>query len=222
MDEPSAPPPAPAAPTGRRERNKREKRERIVRAARDLFRDQGFDATTGREICERAGIATGTLFLYVRDKRELLFWIFRPLAERAFRGLPAGLAGDEGVVDGLMRVFGTFFRIYGRDPRLARVFVQELLFRDDRPADLRALSNELGSRVARIVEEGRARGELRADVEGEVLAQALLAHYVLWIQLWLGTGAVGRRAAERGLRRALELQLAGIGRVEGSKPRRRE
>jgi hypothetical protein len=40
--------------------------------------------------------------------------------------------------------------------------------------------------------------------------QAVLAHYVLWIQLWLGTGAVGRRAAERGLRQALEVQLAGI------------
>jgi len=191
-----------------------------VRAATDLFREQGFDATTGRQICERAGIATGTLFLYVRDKRELLFLIFRPLAERAFRALPAGLGDDEGVVDGLMRVFGAFFRIYGRDPRLARVFVQELLFRDDRPADLRALSNDLRSRVSRIVEEGRARGELRADVEDEALAQALLAHYVLWIQLWLGTGAVGRREAERGLRRALELQLAGIASDEASKPRR--
>jgi AcrR family transcriptional regulator len=213
MDEPSDPPSvrgAAAARPGRRERNKREKRQRILRAASELFREQGFDATTGREICERAGIATGTLFLYVRDKRELLFLIFRPLAERAFRRLPAGLRHGEGVVDGLMAVFGTFFRVYGRDPRLARVFVQDLLFRDDRPEDLLALSTELFSRVSRIVADGRARGELRTDLESEALVQAVLAHYVLWIQLWLGTGAVGRRAAERGLRQALEVQLAGI------------
>jgi len=116
---------------GLRERKKRDKRERIVRAARELFREQGFDATTGRQICERAGIGTGTLFLYVRDKRELLFLIFRPLAERTFARLPDGLAPDEGAVDGWMRLFGAFYRLYGRDPRLARLFLQELFFRDD-------------------------------------------------------------------------------------------
>jgi AcrR family transcriptional regulator len=205
---------------GRRERNKRDKRERIVRAAGELFREQGFDATTGRQICERAGIATGTLFLYVRDKRELLFLIFRPLAEGAFRRLPAGLREGEGVVDGWMRLFGAFFRLYGREPRLARLFVQELLFRDDQRESMRALSGELASRAMRVAADGAARGELRGDLAPETIGQAALAHYVFWIQLWLGTGAVGRRAAERGLRRALEAQLAGIAAPRASSRRR--
>ncbi|MGH0033798.1 MAG: TetR/AcrR family transcriptional regulator [Myxococcota bacterium] len=204
------PPRAAPHPPGRRERNKREKLERIVRAATGLFRAQGFEATTGRQICQQAGIATGTLFLYVRDKRELLFLIFRPRAERAFARLPRGLGEDEGVVDGLMRLFGAFLRIYGRDVALARLFVQELLFRSDPAEGMQALSAELRTRVARIVADAVERGELRADVAPDELGQALGAHYVLWIQLWLGTAAVGRRAAERGLRRSLELQLEGI------------
>ena len=63
-----------------------------------------------------------------------------------------------------------------------------------------------------IVADARVPGELRSDLEVETLGRALGAHYVLWIQLWLGTGVVGRRAAERGLRDALELQLRGIAR----------
>ena len=54
-------------PEGLRERNKREKLVRIRAAARALFAKRGFEATTAREICERAGIGTGTLFLYVKD-----------------------------------------------------------------------------------------------------------------------------------------------------------
>ena len=196
---------------GRRARNKREKLERIISAATELFREQGFEATTGRQICERAGIATGTLFLYVADKRELLFLIFQPLAERVFARLPVGLRQGEGVVDGAMTLFGALLRMYGRDRWLAGVFVQDLLYRPDQTHAMRKLSAELFSRVGRIVEDGVARGELRSDVEAAELAQALGAHYVLWVQLWLGTGAVGQRAAEQGLRRGLELLLQGIG-----------
>ncbi len=210
MADPGAASSAARPAEGRRERNKRDKLERIVRAATELFREQGFDETTGRQICERAGIATGTLFLYVRDKRELLFLIFRPRAEGAFARLPVGLDEGEGVVDGLMRLFGALIRVYGRDPRLARLFVQELLFRSDQVEAMRAMSAELGARVARIVEDGCTRGELRDDVAPGELGSALSAHYVFWIQLWLGTGAVGRRAAEQGLRRALQLQLSGV------------
>jgi len=39
--------------------------------------------------------------------------------------------------------------------------------------------------------------------------------------LWLGQGVVGRRAAERGLRRSLELQLAGVAGTGKRPPRRR-
>lgn len=198
-----------AAP-GLRERNKRDKLERILRAAGELFRSRGFEATTGRQICERAGIGTGTLFLYVQDKRELLFLLFRPLAERTFRRLPRGLAAGEGVVDGLMRLFGAFYRLYARDVRLSRLFVQELLFRSDASEGMQALRAELRAHVQQLVEEGRARGELRGDLEVAALGPALAAHYVFWLQLWLGTGAVGRRDAERGLRRVLALQLEGI------------
>lgn len=201
---------APAPTPGRRETNKREKLERIVLAANELFREQGFEATTGRQICEEAGIGTGTLFLYVRDKRELLFLIFKPLAERAFERLPIGLREDEGIVDGLMNLFGALLRVYGRHPKLARLFVQELLFRDDPVDGMRALSAELRRRVLALVTDAHACGQLRPDVSTEVLSQMLSAHYVFWIQLWLGTGAVSQRAAEQGLRQALELQLTGI------------
>lgn len=199
-----------AAPSGKRERNKREKLARIVAAASELFSEQGFEATTGRQICERAGIATGTLFLYVRDKRELLFLIFRPLAEGAFARVPPRLGEGEGVVDGLMRLFGALFRVYAAELSLAPLFVKELLFRDDPSEGMRALSRELQQRVGRLVADARARGEIRSDLPAEKLARAMGAHYVFWLQMWLGTGEVSARAARQGLRDALELQLCGI------------
>ncbi|MGH7192579.1 MAG: TetR/AcrR family transcriptional regulator [Candidatus Saccharimonadales bacterium] len=47
-------------------------RERIVEAALALFRQQGFEATTTREIARAAEIATGTLFNYFPNKEDIL------------------------------------------------------------------------------------------------------------------------------------------------------
>jgi AcrR family transcriptional regulator len=49
-------------------------RTRLVRAAVDLFAEQGYDATTVSEIAERAGgLSRMTFFRHFPDKREVLF-----------------------------------------------------------------------------------------------------------------------------------------------------
>jgi AcrR family transcriptional regulator len=47
--------------------------ERLVRAALDLFTEQGYDATTVSQIAERAGVTKMTFFRHFPDKREVLF-----------------------------------------------------------------------------------------------------------------------------------------------------
>jgi AcrR family transcriptional regulator len=48
-------------------------RERLVRAALDLFAEQGYDATTVNEIADRARLTKTTFFRHFPDKREVLF-----------------------------------------------------------------------------------------------------------------------------------------------------
>jgi AcrR family transcriptional regulator len=47
--------------------------ERLVRAALELFAEQGYENTTVVEIAERAGLTKSTFFRHVPDKREVLF-----------------------------------------------------------------------------------------------------------------------------------------------------
>src|ERR1700712_205932 len=46
--------------------------QRLVRAAVDLFTEQGYDDTTVAQIAERAGLTRSTFFRHFSDKRELL------------------------------------------------------------------------------------------------------------------------------------------------------
>jgi AcrR family transcriptional regulator len=46
---------------------------RLVRAAIDLFAEQGYDNTTVTQIAQRAGLTKTTFFRHFPDKREVLF-----------------------------------------------------------------------------------------------------------------------------------------------------
>jgi len=201
----------PEATFGLRERNKREKLARITAAARELFRTQGFEQTTAREICERAGVGTGTLFLYVRDKRELLFLTFEADARRLFAAGKAEAATTRGLVEQLMCLFGRFTAYYAKDRVLSKAIVQELFFRAHDPGGLGRLTREFAEHVADLVEAAQARGEIRTDLTPARTAMALFAHYAYWTLGWLGTEMLSRESVEPGLRRALELQVEGLG-----------
>ena len=201
---------APSQPESLRERNKREKRARILAAARRLFERQGFEATTAREICRRAGIGTGTLFLYVRDKRELLFLVFRDEARDLFRSGRERAAAAPNLIDALMGLFGEFIAFYARNPALSRLIVEELFMRDHEPDAMGALTAEYLGCIEDVLAGPRSRGELRSDVTPLEQSAALFAHYSFWVQAWLAGAVASREQADAGLRRALELQLEGL------------
>src|SRR5687767_6395166 len=61
----------PAAGLGRRASQKAAVRKRIVNAALELFNSKGFDATTTRQIAQKARLAEGTIFNYFETKEDI-------------------------------------------------------------------------------------------------------------------------------------------------------
>ena len=62
---------------GKRQQNKERTKEQILAAALELFRKQGLDATTTKQISRKAGIAEGTLFNYFKTKEDLALFFFQ-------------------------------------------------------------------------------------------------------------------------------------------------
>ena len=55
----------------RRQREKDERRKLILEKAQELFRSNGFSGTTIRQIAQACELATGTLYLYYKDKDHI-------------------------------------------------------------------------------------------------------------------------------------------------------
>jgi AcrR family transcriptional regulator len=86
-----------------------DKRQRILMAARERFRHYGVKKTTMQEIARDAGVAVGTLYLYFKDKDDLLFACTEEYVARHRREAEALLASGAPAGDKLRQyVLGRF------------------------------------------------------------------------------------------------------------------
>ena len=115
---------------GRREQNKRDKIERITRAAAELFTEKGFDAATTREIAQRAGVGSGTLFNFANDKRDLIFLIFVPQLDRLAEQSFGAVDPRDPLLEQFVKAVSVFYREFAANPALARILLKELAFYD--------------------------------------------------------------------------------------------
>jgi AcrR family transcriptional regulator len=78
-----------------------DKRQRILDSARKRFRYYGVRKTTMQEIARDAGVAVGTLYLYFKDKDDLLVACTDEYVTRHRRQAEAILASDASAADKL-------------------------------------------------------------------------------------------------------------------------
>jgi AcrR family transcriptional regulator len=80
---------------------------KILEAALELFRQEGFDTATMRDIAQKAGVATGAAYYYYPSKDAIVMEFYRRSCEEMQPKIEAALetvGGLEGRLRGLIRV----------------------------------------------------------------------------------------------------------------------
>ncbi len=98
--------------------------ERILRAAAKLFREQGFDATTVREIAKAAQMLPGSLHYRYASKDEVLVALMRRGTERAMAGVREAVTGEPDPIERLRLALRAHLRllIHGDDALYVLLF----------------------------------------------------------------------------------------------------
>ncbi|HTL17931.1 MAG TPA: TetR/AcrR family transcriptional regulator [Patescibacteria group bacterium] len=149
----------------RRERERRQRRAEILRAAESVFAAQGFHLASIEKIASAAEYASGTVYLYFRDKETLYLELFegkiRELSElirRRTRGLKDPLEALRRLVAARMEYFEqnrAFFRIYAREG------MNRYEAPNNRWSRIMRLYTSYLDRLARLITQGQRRGVFR-------------------------------------------------------------
>jgi len=189
-----APSASTSAPVGRRERNKSDKGRRIREAARDVFIEYGYEAATTREIAARADVSVGTVFVYARDKRDLLLLIVNDELDEIGAKGRAIVERPGPLHDRLLAFFRLRYAYWAREPRLARPALREtfdFLLPDSAhgPETQRFYKRRplVIQQVQQMVADAQRLGEVRADLSPAEVASVIFNLYLVEARHWLAT-----------------------------------
>jgi AcrR family transcriptional regulator len=87
------------------------RRREIVAAATELFSRQGFYRTTIKEIAGLAGISSGLIYQYVREKDDVLLLVILDVIDGYAREIPRALQGLADPIDRLVATVDAYCRV---------------------------------------------------------------------------------------------------------------
>jgi len=137
----------------------------LMRAAREVFAEKGYDAASVAEIAERAGLVEGNIYRHFENKRALLVKVVEDWYEEMLSDYDQHLQGIVGTRNRLRYMIWRHLVTIEKEPALCRLVFGELRSGADyRETMVFELNREYTHRTVDILREGMKSGEFRADV----------------------------------------------------------
>jgi TetR/AcrR family fatty acid metabolism transcriptional regulator len=167
-------------------RRQDDKRQRILQAAVKVFARKGYFGAKVSEIATKAGVADGTIYLYFRNKEDILVSLFDEVMAEHIQAARAELAEVSGAAEKLRVVAERHLRLLGENRDLAVVFQVEL--RQSTKFMERFTASWLQdyfSTLTEAIEAGQASGELRRDLPVKVVVKAFFGALDEMVTSWI-------------------------------------
>ena len=195
-----------------REQNKADKLQRIRLAAADLFTELGYESATMRTIASRAGVGLGTLFLYAKDKRDLVFLIFNEeldnIVERAFKSAKPEMP----FLEQLVSIFSVFYAQLSKNAPLSRILLKELTFLSEgiHAKHFQERRRNMMKNIEGLVASAQENGSIQSHENSAFIARHIFFLFSGAIRWWFASEKLRLSAGVADLRSHFKLHLTGL------------
>ena len=197
---------------GVRAQAKRASQEKIISAARRLFSQFGFEATTLRHIADAAGLGITTLFNHINDKRDLIYLIFNDQVEEVTYRAIAAPRPKHDFREKILAISEPYFRLFATEPVLARILLSEVLQEVPGPHLERhwALRKVLMDELVKLAATAQKSGELKLTLSPEVIGHSIFFAFNGSSRWWITSATPDWRSGQRQFRDMLSMMLDGV------------
>jgi len=166
-----------------------DKRQRILQAAVEVFARKGYFAAKVSEIARRADVADGTIYLYFKNKEDILVSLFDTVMAEHIAKARRDVAAASGAPARLQAIAEHHLRVLGENRELAVVFQVEL--RQSTKFLERFTASWLQdyfALVGEVIEQGQRERSLRSDLPRKLVAKALFGMLDEMVTSWILSG----------------------------------
>lgn len=151
------------------------RKEQILQAAERTFAQKGYQEATISDVAREAKVSDATIYEYFASKEELLFSLPGETARRGKENLEFILQFIRGAGDKVRAFIYHHLNFYQSNPDYASVAM--LILKQNRKfLEMQAYQDvqELSRVMIRIIEEGKAKGEFKPDVNPYLIRSTIL------------------------------------------------
>lgn len=170
--------------TNRIEKN--HKYHQILEAAVKVFARQGFHQSTVAQIAKEAGVADGTIYLYFKNKDDILVQFFSFRAKQVFESFREEVDRAQNSLDKLRNLIHRHLAEFQRDRDGAIVYQVET-HQNSRLAEaqIKEMSQMYRDIISEIVEQGQQEGTIRKDLYVGLVKRFIIGAVDEVINTWL-------------------------------------
>lgn len=167
-------------------RSNPEKYQRILDAAVAVFAERGFHSSRVSDIAARADVADGTIYLYFKNKEEILMAAINSAFDAFMKYARTEIAAIPSPVDKLRRLAFLHLQAMGENRNMAIVFQMELR---QSVRFLEAFSHhqmvEYFGLVRECIREGQERGIFRPELHEKIAANCFFGALDEMVTSWV-------------------------------------
>ena len=162
------------------------KYKQIVDAAVIVIAENGYHQAQVSKIAKEAGVADGTIYLYFKNKEDILISVFREKMAIFVENIKEILEKDVPIAEKLSLVVENHFRVLQEDPHLAIVTQLELRQSNkDLRFQINNVLKEYMILLDRLLEEGVEKKELSPELDLRLARQMLFGTMDETITSWV-------------------------------------
>ena len=156
----------------------------IVRAAREVFADRGYEATTTTEIAERLEISEATIFTYFGGKRDLCLRVIEDWYDEIIAQIEDGMPHRRPLRQRLAYMIRSHLRLFlDQGTGMCALVLSEGRSKGQPLGDkLVPLQRRYTAPLMDLLARGQASGELRADLPLRLMRSMIYGpmEHILW------------------------------------------
>ena len=166
--------------------DKRDKRERILAAAERIFARHGFFAAKVSDVAKEAGVADGTIYLYFKNKDDLLISLFERRMQQVNEALRAAVDKVKTPREQLRAFVKEYLQLVHDEPTAAEVLTIELrqsskFMKEYENPEFADFLRLLGGIIAAAQEKGEIDSSIPAHVAARMIFGILDELALAWV-----------------------------------------
>lgn len=167
------------------QKNKSEKYQNILNSAGAVFAEHGFYKATISQIAAQAGVADGTLYLYFKNKDDILYQFIQYKTELVFRKMRSAVEKGKNAEEKLRLLIRCHLEEFQNDRPMAVIFQSEVRYLRDIQSQIKDISKMYLDLLSDIIEQGQIEGIMRQDLFVGLVKRFILGAVEGVINTWV-------------------------------------